>query len=92
MGQARPLVFVCTANVCRSPLAERVVRARLADRGWLASAGTRATDGQPMCGVSASLLQPAESAPGGHVARQPANVIPSASPRRAWGHLRAAAH
>lgn len=69
------LVLVCTANVCRSPLAERVMRAGLAGRGWLgeaviASAGTRAAEGQPMCRVSASLLEPHEPPAEGHSARQ----------------------
>jgi protein-tyrosine phosphatase len=75
-----PLVLVCTANVCRSPHAERVVRARLAGRGWLgdvavASAGTRAAEGVPMCEVSASLLEQGEAAPDGHVARQATREI-----------------
>src|SRR5205085_1610620 len=67
-GPAATLVLVCTANVCRSPLAERVIAARLAGRGWLggvpvASAGVRAAEGQPMCAVSATLLEPGEPSP-----------------------------
>jgi protein-tyrosine phosphatase len=70
-----PIVLVCTANVCRSPLAERVVAARLVGRGWLGevpvtSAGVRAAEGQPMCEVSATLLEPGEPTSEGHVARQ----------------------
>lgn len=73
--QDQALLVVCTANVCRSPLAERVLRARLADQGWLgtvavASAGTRAAEGQPMCAVSATLIAPGEAPPAGHSARQ----------------------
>jgi protein-tyrosine phosphatase len=79
-GPADALVLVCTANVCRSPLAERVMRAHLAGRGWLggvpvASAGTRAAVGQPMCTVSASLLGPDESSPEGHIAREATREI-----------------
>jgi protein-tyrosine phosphatase len=83
-GQAATLVFVCTANVCRSPLAERVAGARLAGRGWLggvpvASAGVRAAEGQPMCDVSATLLEPGEPTPDGHVARQATKEIVEAA-------------
>ncbi|HEX5493413.1 MAG TPA: DUF4012 domain-containing protein [Mycobacteriales bacterium] len=53
-GQFRILV-VCTGNVCRSPLAERIIRARLvwalgagADRFTVTSAGTEPLTGLPM--------------------------------------------
>jgi protein-tyrosine phosphatase len=83
-SRAATLVLVCTANVCRSPLAERVATARLADRGWLGavpvvSAGVRAAEGQPMCAVSATLLEPGEPAPDGHVARQATREIVDAA-------------
>jgi len=83
-SQAPTLLLVCTANVCRSPLAERVVAARLVGRGWLgdvpvASAGVRAAEGQPMCGVSATLLEPGEPAPDGHAARQATREIVEAA-------------
>lgn len=43
------VLFVCTGNVCRSPLAELVLRDRLADLPVrVASAGTRTRDGLPM--------------------------------------------
>ena len=32
-GRARDIVFVCTGNHCRSPMAESVLRAMLAERG-----------------------------------------------------------
>lgn len=47
------LLFVCTGNTCRSPLAEAITRRALAERGWnhveVGSAGVAA-----MPGVSAS--------------------------------------
>ena len=44
----RRIVFVCTGNSCRSPLAEVLARARYADLPLIfASAGTDATAGQP---------------------------------------------
>lgn len=54
------LLVVCTANVCRSPLAQRVFEdafagSPLAGTG-VASAGVRAEDGRPMCAVSAEAL------------------------------------
>jgi protein arginine phosphatase len=43
------LLFVCTANICRSPLAEELARLYAAERGWMVearSAGTHARDGE----------------------------------------------
>jgi len=43
------LLFVCTGNTCRSPLAEVIARQALTDRGWghveVRSAGVAAVDG-----------------------------------------------
>ncbi|HEX8906318.1 MAG TPA: low molecular weight protein arginine phosphatase [Longimicrobiaceae bacterium] len=43
------LLFVCTGNTCRSPLAEGIARAEIARRGWhnveVASAGLSARNG-----------------------------------------------
>ncbi|MGD2216924.1 MAG: low molecular weight protein arginine phosphatase [Gemmatimonadales bacterium] len=55
MPQDRPttynILFVCTGNTCRSPLAEAVARRALESRGWdhvsVDSAGTSATWGAP---------------------------------------------
>lgn len=48
------LLFVCTGNICRSPLAEVIARAEADVRGWAevscASAGTFALSGQPASG------------------------------------------
>ena len=45
------VLFVCTGNTCRSPLAEALLRRKLADRGIegvsVASAGTGAWEGAP---------------------------------------------
>lgn len=45
------LLYVCTGNTCRSPMAEVITRARAADRGFhgvrVRSAGTMAFEGSP---------------------------------------------
>lgn len=53
--QARPttynLLFVCTGNTCRSPMAEAIARGKAQERGWthvaVQSAGTAAAAGAP---------------------------------------------
>ena len=68
VGASGSLLVVCTANVCRSPLAERVLRQGLGDSVDVGSAGVRAMAGAPMCAVSA--LELPEGADPQHVARQ----------------------
>jgi protein-tyrosine-phosphatase len=51
VGQPYRLLFVCTGNTCRSPLAEALARREIDRRGWtsveVASAGTSAWPGSP---------------------------------------------
>ena len=52
------IVFVCTGNVCRSPMAEYLLRGRL-DEGldWrVASAGLSAVDGMPASRAAVTIL------------------------------------
>jgi protein-tyrosine phosphatase len=60
------LLVVCTANVCRSPLGQRTLQHALAGASLgeivVASAGTRALEGESMCPVSAEDLDPGDGA------------------------------
>lgn len=54
------LLFVCTANICRSPMAEELARLYAEERGWnveVASAGTQAMEGQPAAGNAIKALR-----------------------------------
>jgi len=68
------ILVVCTANACRSPLAEQLLRARLA--GWLptefsvSSAGTRAAYNHPACREAGRLLERLGLDQAGHRPRQ----------------------
>jgi protein-tyrosine phosphatase len=61
------LLVVCTANVCRSPLAARLLADALPDAD-VSSAGVQALVDAPMCAVSASVLPEGDVVD--HVARQ----------------------
>lgn len=68
------VLFVCTGNICRSPMAERMLQARLEQAGSTAitasSAGTRAVVGHPMDALAARVLRDHGGDPEGHRARQ----------------------
>ncbi|MGO4692081.1 arsenate reductase/protein-tyrosine-phosphatase family protein [Glaciibacter sp. 2TAF33] len=67
------VLVVCTGNICRSPLAEQLIRARFAAAGIPAvvhSAGTGALVGYEMTPEAASLSQRYGGDPAGHAARQ----------------------
>ena len=56
------LLFVCTGNTCRSPMAEAVARREIARRGWrnvaVGSAGVAANPGSPA--AEAAIIAAAE--------------------------------
>lgn len=67
------LVFVCTGNICRSPLAERLALAWAAQEGLpltAESAGTRAVVGHAMESQAARVLLDLGGDPDGFVARR----------------------
>ncbi len=69
------ILFVCVGNVCRSPLGERLLAARLpADRFEVSSAGVGALAGAAMDPEAAGHLEAYGASADGFVARQ---LIPS---------------
>jgi protein-tyrosine phosphatase len=56
------VLFVCTANICRSPMAEAILKSKVAEEenasGWrVESAGTWASGGQPAAKFSRQVMQ-----------------------------------
>jgi protein-tyrosine-phosphatase len=67
------ILFVCTANICRSPMAEEIFNALAEDRKlpWHAeSAGVVALEGEPMAPKASEALEEAGIYTKGHRARQ----------------------
>lgn len=68
------ILFVCTGNICRSAMAERLLRSRLDRAGQtgvvVSSAGTRAVVGRPMSSQTRPRLRALGGDPGGFVATQ----------------------
>ncbi|WP_285247079.1 low molecular weight phosphatase family protein [Pseudarthrobacter sp. efr-133-R2A-89] len=68
------ILTVCTGNICRSPVAERLLQAGLDQAvpgGFqVASAGTRAMVGEPMQPISAEIVRTFGGDPEGFAARQ----------------------
>jgi protein-tyrosine phosphatase len=65
------VLFVCIGNVCRSPLGERLLTARLGADGFeVASAGVGAMVGQPMTPEAAAHLESYGGSADGFAARQ----------------------
>ncbi|GII83262.1 low molecular weight phosphatase family protein [Sphaerisporangium siamense] len=66
------LLFVCTANICRSPIAERYARAALGAGSPVVveSAGVRAVPGRPMAPGAARVLEKMGADPSGFAARR----------------------
>lgn len=60
MSEPLSILFVCTGNICRSPMAERIGRGYAAQAGVavdFASAGVGAINGQPMHPYTVEVLE-----------------------------------
>ena len=67
------VLFICTGNICRSPTAERLLRAYAAEGGHevtASSAGTHGLVGHPMDPTAATVLQQLGGESDGFVARR----------------------
>lgn len=68
------LLFVCTGNTCRSPMAEALARHGIRERGWegveVASAGVAALAGSPASAEVPQVLAEEDVAFPGHQARE----------------------
>ena len=71
MSEPYDVLVVCEGNLCRSPLAERLLQSRLADSGVrVSSAGVRAVVGAPMDASAAAELTRLGGDPSDFTARQ----------------------
>lgn len=68
------LLFVCTGNTCRSPMAEALARHAIRERGWtgveVASAGVAALAGSPVSAEVPHVLEEEGVEHGDHEARE----------------------
>lgn len=67
------VLFVCVANICRSPMAQAVFDALAEDEDLpfrAESAGTAAVEGRPMAPNTVAVLEEVGISPGPHRARQ----------------------
>jgi protein-tyrosine phosphatase len=66
------ILVVCTGNICRSPVAESVIKAALSDIPEIRveSAGTAAMVGQPVPAEAAEFVRTLGADPTGHAGRQ----------------------
>ncbi len=75
--QARPttynLLFVCTGNTCRSPMAEAIARRKVGERGWshvaVQSAGIAAAAGAPAARNAVAVAREHGLDLGGHLSQ-----------------------
>ncbi|MDX6381210.1 MAG: protein arginine phosphatase [Rubrobacteraceae bacterium] len=71
--EPKKILFVCTANICRSPMAEEIFNALAEDRMLpfrAQSAGVAALEGEPMAPKASEALEEVGIYTKGHRARQ----------------------
>ena len=81
MTDRKNVLFVCTGNTCRSPMAEGMFRKLIAGRNdyEVGSAGVAAAKGTPCNPETASLLKKREASLGGFSSRQVSDALLSAA-------------
>jgi protein-tyrosine-phosphatase len=89
------LLFVCTANIARSPMAEALASRYARERGWgveVASAGTHAIAGNPAAPNSVKAVRELGCDLSGHVSRPVDDALVSWADRVLVMELRHARH
>jgi protein-tyrosine phosphatase len=78
-GAAFPVLLVCTGNICRSPIAEQLLRARVDGPIEFGSAGTAPRAGSPMTDEATQMSRQYGGVPDGHVSRRVTRELISSS-------------
>jgi protein-tyrosine phosphatase len=76
--RTKNILFICTANVCRSPMAEAMFNALAENRGLdlrAESAGVRALTGEPLAPNAGAALEEIGIYAGNHHARQVSEIM-----------------
>ena len=73
MGKIKRIILVCSGNVCRSPMAEGILKSELKKRGWdgigVSSAGISALEGMPPVEQAVTVCRDEDMDISGHRSR-----------------------
>ena len=79
MVESFRIIMVCTGNICRSPMAEQMLRQKFAERNIknvvIDSAGVYAMEGEPMTIEATNSMRAAGYAPTTHIAKQATSEV-----------------